>query len=104
MYTMCAEAFVVCSVSFGKPMFIDCIALCQLLCWVKDVWYSAHPNHLISQRVVFLYYLFSQKRQISSSKMMLGTNYSLQTVLQVNFQHQSLFLLCLDKLLVDIKF
>lgn len=34
--------------------------------------------------------------------MMLGTNYSLQTVLQVNFrQHQSIFflLLCLDKLL-----
>lgn len=85
-------------------MYIDCIAISQLLCWVKDMWYSAHPNHLISQRVVFLYYLFSQKRQIkTTSKRTLGTNYSLQTVLKVNLQHPSPSLLCLNKLLAYIK-
>lgn len=67
-------------------MYIVCITLCHqhLLCLVKDVWYSAHLNHLKSQRVVF-YIIYFLKKEKKTSKMTLATNSepSLQTVPQI---------------------
>lgn len=100
MYTTCAEAFV-CSAFYDKPMYIDCIALCQLLCWMKDAWYSAHPNHLITQRVAFLYYLFSQKKKTNKSYQQNDAGYQLLTTDGASsypLASVSLFLLCLEKL------
>lgn len=66
MYPVCAEAFV-CSASNGKLMYIDCIVLYQLLSCVKDAWYSAHLNHLISQRVAFFYIIYFLKKYINKN-------------------------------------
>lgn len=55
------------------------------------MWYSTHLNHLLSQRVVFLYYLFPHKI-ILPAKVMLGTNYDHSTTdgasgEDINLQH-----------------